>query len=78
MYNVLQCPMEVIHGRPSLIHNVIAAGTLGYIGVATHRLGVPLVNPYQVAGGRLSPPAVAFLVYGGIAGGLAGLQGKPI
>ena len=33
VYSVLQCPMEAVHGRPSLLHNGIAAGTLGMVGV---------------------------------------------
>jgi hypothetical protein len=71
--------MEAIHGRPSLWHNIISAGTIGYIGVRTGRFGVPFVNPmmiqYQYG---VRPEVVAFGIYGGIAGALAGLLGgKP-
>lgn len=69
--------MEAIHGRPSLWHNIISAGTIGYIGVRTGRFGVPFVNnprmlQYQYG---IRPEVVAFGVYGGIAGALAGVLG---
>ncbi|KAG7358415.1 hypothetical protein IV203_015003 [Nitzschia inconspicua] len=76
VYNAAQCPMEAIHGRPSLWHNIISAGTIGYIGVRTGRFGVPFVNPmmlqYQYG---IRPEVVAFGIYGGIAGILAGALG---
>mmetsp|Transcript_20431 Transcript_20431/g.48556 ORF Transcript_20431/g.48556 Transcript_20431/m.48556 type:complete len:149 (+) Transcript_20431:81-527(+) len=75
-YHVVQCPMEFVHGRPSLWHNIIAGGTIGLVGVHHGRLGIPFVNPYQVAASGLSPPIVAFGVYGGIAGIFAGMIGN--
>mmetsp|Transcript_33504 Transcript_33504/g.49062 ORF Transcript_33504/g.49062 Transcript_33504/m.49062 type:complete len:209 (+) Transcript_33504:123-749(+) len=45
-YNAVQCPMEAIHGKQSSIHNLIAGGSLGYIGIRAGRLGVPFVDPY--------------------------------
>lgn len=69
IYNVLQCPMEAIHGRRSAWHNVASGAIMGYVGVATERLGIPFLTdryffyryPY------LSPPMVGAGVYGGIA-----------
>jgi hypothetical protein len=71
--------MEAVHGRPSLWHNILSAGTIGFIGVRAGRFGVPFVNPmvlqYQYG---IRPEVAAFGVYGGIAGLLAGLiGGKP-
>jgi hypothetical protein len=78
MYNAVQCPMEAIHGRPSLWHNVISAGTLGYLGVRSGRIGVPFVSPYAAYRYGLKPEIMAFGVYGGMAGLFAGLLGgKP-
>ena len=76
-YNVLQCPMEAIHGRQSLLHNMLSAGILGYGGVQAGKLGIPFVDPSFVYRYRtLSPPQLAFCVYGGLAGALAGFGGK--
>lgn len=78
-YNVLQCPMEAIHGRRSLLHNFLSAGMLGSYGVKAGLLGVPFVDPYKysrVPG--LTPPVVAFVVYGGLASGMAALGGKSL
>ena len=46
------------------------------IGVSTGRLGIPFVNPYQVAASGVSPPIMAFGVYGTIAGIFAGGLGN--
>jgi hypothetical protein len=78
-YNILQCPMEAIHGRQSLLHNVLSAGTIGFLGVRSGSLGIPFVDPtfvYRYRG--LSPAGLAFLVYGAMGGVLAGLGGKPL
>ena len=70
--------MEGIHGRQSLWHNIAAAGTLGAVAVQRGIFGVPFVSPmFFYQNPRLSPPMVAFGVYGGIAGLLTGIQGKP-
>jgi hypothetical protein len=77
VYNILQCPMEAIHGRQSLLHNFASGGILGYVGVSSGRLGIPFVDPtfaYRV--GR--PELVAFGVYGGMAAAFAALGGKRI
>ena len=79
VYNILQCPMEAIHGRQSSLHNVMAGGLIGYIGVQSGRLGIPFVDAYffyRYPG--LSPPMMAFAVYGGIGGALATMGGKNI
>lgn len=51
-YNIIQCPMEIIHGRQSSLHNVAAGGLLGYIGVTRGGMGVPFVSPYFLYGTR--------------------------
>ena len=79
VYNIMQCPMEAIHGRPSLIHNALSAGTLGYIGVQSGRLGIPFVNPYALMGafgGSISPSAIGFVVYGAMGAAFGALGGK--
>eukprot|EP00405_Crypthecodinium_cohnii_P011253 CAMPEP_0206435698 /NCGR_PEP_ID=MMETSP0324_2-20121206/10033_1 /ASSEMBLY_ACC=CAM_ASM_000836 /TAXON_ID=2866 /ORGANISM="Crypthecodinium cohnii, Strain Seligo" /LENGTH=133 /DNA_ID=CAMNT_0053902703 /DNA_START=41 /DNA_END=442 /DNA_ORIENTATION=- len=80
IYHTMQCPMEAIQGRQSLIHNVIAGGTLGAFGVQGGHLGIPFVNPsffYRFP--SVTPAMAAFGVYGGLAGVLGGmLSGKPL
>ena len=79
VYNILQCPMEAVHGKASLLHNVAAGGLLGYIGVRHHFLGIPFVDGYFfMRYPQASPPLVGFAVYGGIAGLLASLSGKAL
>jgi hypothetical protein len=51
-YNVIQCPMEIIHGRQSSLHNVAAGGLIGYLGVTRGNMGVPFVSPYFLYGTR--------------------------
>lgn len=78
-YHILQCPMEAIHGRSSLLHNVISAGTLGYLGIASGRIGVPFVpHEFFMAYPQVPPPMVGFLVYGIMAGAFAGFGGKSL
>ncbi|KAL3787410.1 hypothetical protein HJC23_001807 [Cyclotella cryptica] len=76
-YNIVQCPMEVIHGRQSSLHNVVSGGLLGYIGVSRGMLSVPFVDPRFVYSVR-HPGLVGALVYGGIGGALATIGGKPM
>eukprot|EP00545_Synedropsis_sp_CCMP1620_P014454 CAMPEP_0119003568 /NCGR_PEP_ID=MMETSP1176-20130426/641_1 /TAXON_ID=265551 /ORGANISM="Synedropsis recta cf, Strain CCMP1620" /LENGTH=140 /DNA_ID=CAMNT_0006955181 /DNA_START=19 /DNA_END=441 /DNA_ORIENTATION=- len=79
VYNVVQCPMEAIHGRQSLLHNVMAAGMLGYVGVSRGVLGVPFVDPtFTYRYPQVSAPMLAFMIYGGIAGALSAFGGKPL
>lgn len=76
-YNAMQCPMEAIHGRPSLIHNILSGGILGYIGSATGRLGVPFVDQQLFwRYPNLSPHMMSFAIYGAITGVLASFGGK--
>ncbi|CAK9089624.1 unnamed protein product [Durusdinium trenchii] len=44
-YHALQCPMEALHGRRSLLHNVAAGGLIGAWGVQQGLLGVPFASP---------------------------------
>lgn len=77
VYNVMQCPMEAIHGRQSLLHNAAAAGLIGYVGVSRGALGIPFVDPsFTYRYPQVSAPMLAFMVYGGLAGALAGFGGK--
>ena len=79
VYNALQCPMEDIHGRESLLHNVAAGGILGYVGVSSGRLGIPFVDAMTFYRHPwLRPQVAAIAVYGGMAGAMAGLGGKRI
>jgi hypothetical protein len=79
VYNIVQCPMEAVHGRQSLLHNVMAAGMLGYVGVSKGVLGVPFIDSsFAYRYPRVSPPMLAFAVYGGIAGALSAFGGKPL
>jgi hypothetical protein len=38
----------LLQGRRSAWHNFFAAGTLGYMGVSSGRLGIPFVNPATI------------------------------
>ncbi len=77
-YHALQCPMEAIHGRPSLWHNILSGGTIGFLGVASGRFGVPFVSVEMIRYRYgISPPVAAFGIYGSLSGLLAGgLGGK--
>jgi hypothetical protein len=74
-YNIIQCPMEYIHGRQSLMHNVLSAGTLGYLGVSTGKIGIPFLDPHAVYSSR-NPALLGAAVYGAMAGCMAALGGK--
>lgn len=78
-YNAMQCPMEEIHGRRSALHNAISGGIIGCIGVTTHRIGIPFIDPHTLHRYPFVPPGMAaFCVYGGLGLGLAMLGGKPL
>ena len=70
--------MEAIHGRQSLIHNFLSAGALGYVGVQSGHLGVPGIAYSLLRNRSISPPQMAFMFYGSMAGVLASLGGKPL
>ena len=38
---VLQCPMEALHGRRSLLHSTLSGGILGYIGFRSNLVSMP-------------------------------------
>jgi hypothetical protein len=76
-YNAVQCPMEEIHGRRSAFHNVLAGGTMGYVGVSRGAVGIPFIDSnffHRYPGVR--PPVVAFVIYGAMGGAFATLGGK--
>ena len=76
MYHAAQCPMEAIHGRPSLWHNIVSAGTIGALGATRGIVDVPFVSVEMIRYRYgIPPPVVAFGVYGGIAGILSGALG---
>ena len=78
-YNAIQCPMEEIHGRRSAIHNFLAGGTLGYLGVRSGRIGIPFMDQYFFyRNPAIRPEFAAFAVYGGLGGAFALLGGKRI
>lgn len=79
-YNVLQCPMEAVHGRRSALHNAAAGAVLGYVGVSAGMLGIPFVeHSFFYRYPQLSPAVTGAAVYGGISLLLAtALGGKPI
>ena len=37
----LQCPMEAIHGRRSLLHSTLSGGIIGYVGSQRNLIGMP-------------------------------------
>jgi hypothetical protein len=79
LYNIVQCPLEAMNGgRPSAWHNILAGGTLGYMGVRHRLLGIPLVDQYFfLRNPQLAPELVGAAVYAAMAGGFAVLGGKP-
>ena len=69
--------MEAIHGRQSLLHNILSAGTIGYVGVSRGWLGIPLIDPYTFYRyPSLRPGAVSFAIYGAMGGAFGALGGK--
>ena len=77
-YNVLQCPMEAIHGRKSLIHNFMAGGILGYTAVVKNIAGIPFVDSsFFIRYPQMTPPIMGALVYGAMGGAFGALSGKP-
>ena len=76
-YFVMQCPLEAIHGRQSLLHNMIAGGALGYAGAQTGRLGLFGLETALLVN-RIPLPVGGALIYGTMAGLLGALGGKRI
>ena len=78
-YNVLQCPMEAIHGRRSLIHNVVAGGILGYVGVMKQMIGIPFVDgAFFKMYPKIRTSIMGALVYGAIGGVFGVIGGKKL
>ena len=77
-YSVLQCPLEALQGRQSLLHNGFAGAVLGYVGVNSGMVGVPFYHmlPQQL----LSMPqsVTGAVVYGGCGVLLGALGGKSL
>lgn len=76
-YHAIQCPLEELHGRRSLLHNGIAGGVLGYAGIQSGHLGVPFGHMLPPAMYRMRPAVVGAIVYGGLASALGALS-KPL
>lgn len=74
-YVVLQCPLEALQGRQSLLHNAASGATLGYIGVSARQLGVFNLEPTFLIN-RIPLPVGGALVYGTLAGVLGAIGGK--
>ncbi|CAE8652828.1 unnamed protein product [Polarella glacialis] len=75
-YHAMQCPMEAIHRRQSLLHNILSGGVGGALGVQYGLLGVPFASPtFFMRYPGISPPMAAFLVYGSLAGVMGGMLG---
>ena len=79
LYNVLQCPMEAIHGRQSSLHNAASGAILGYVGIQSWRIGVPFVDAYFFYRyPQISPAMAGAVAYGTIGFLFASLGGKPM
>jgi hypothetical protein len=78
-YNVLQCPMEALHGRQSALHDAIAGGTTAYFAIERGFIAVPFINTASLCRRypQLTPAMVGAAVYGTLAGCL-GLLAKPM
>jgi len=74
-YNAVQCPMVAISGRPSLLHNGLAAGGLGALAIQKGIADVPFMDTRMMhLRFGIKPVQLGFLVYGalGMAFGAAG------
>jgi hypothetical protein len=74
-YSAVQCPMEAVSGRRSIVHNVLAAGGMGAAAVATGKAGIPLIDhSFFYRYPAVKPPMAGFVVYGlmGLASGMLG------
>ena len=77
-YGALQCPMEGLSQRQSLLHNGVALGALGGWGVQTGMFGIPFEHKLPSAAAALPRPYKACAVYGVIGTVLGALVGKPL
>lgn len=74
-YGALQCPMEAIHGRQSLLHNALSGATIGYLGVNAGMLGIFNLE-HMLYSNRIPLPLGGALVYGAAAAALGAFSGK--
>ena len=69
-YLALQCPMEAIQGKRSLLHCTLSGGIIGYIGCQRKMLGMPQ-NIYESivlhSKGRIRGSAAVSVFYAGAA-----------
>ena len=77
-YGALTCPLEELSGRRSWTHNALAGGALGYIAFEQGLTGIPFGLERQFSMRRIPLATGAALVYGGLGGFLAIIQGKPL
>jgi hypothetical protein len=77
-YNILVCSMEMIHKKRSSLHNVLSAGTLGYLGTSSGYVTPPFYHTMASSFPRMSPASMSFLAYGGLAFIFATAAGKPL
>lgn len=62
-YRAMQCPMEAIQGGQSKVHDFIAAGIVGYVGVTSGRYRVPWL--YETVLHKRFPLGIStFWIYG--------------
>jgi hypothetical protein len=77
--DIVQRPMEAVHGRQSLLLDAMAAGMLGCVRVSRGVLGVPFIDPsFACRCPQALPPMLAFVVHGGIAGASSAFGGKSL
>lgn len=77
-YSGLQCPMEQLHRRKSLLHNFAAGSILGYIGVSGGFVGIPFMQNVTLP--KVLRSRQAFLgagIYGTLAMAFGAFSGKP-
>ena len=75
-YFLLQCPMEALHGRKSLLHNFASGGILGFAGVSSGQIGIPFNLEYTFYARGISLPVGGALCYGGLAAAMGAFSGK--
>eukprot|EP00466_Bigelowiella_natans_P021155 jgi/Bigna1/64843/fgenesh1_kg.86_\ len=75
-YNALQCPLEAIQGRRSILHNVVSGGILGYVGVSKGWVGIPFIDySFFYRYPRITPPMVGAGMYATMAYAFGALGG---
>jgi hypothetical protein len=78
-YSAVQCPMEAVSGRRSAVHNMLAAGGMGAVGVSTGQLGIPLLDhSFFYRYPQIKPVQAGFCVYGLVGLAFGVLSGKTL